>query len=122
MAFGGSSNREIRTTHPVGTHQRAQVRGVVVAAQEAREALPGDVQRSLRVAFAAEVAARLPHLREPADRELVRHDVHTLASSAWVVGEQDISVLARAIEFELEDGREPSDLPALVTALEGFLP
>jgi HPt (histidine-containing phosphotransfer) domain-containing protein len=94
----------------------------VVAAQEAREALPGDVQQSLRVAFAAEVASRLPHLRLPDDPEQARHDAHTLASSAWVVGEQDISVLARAVEFELEDGREPRDLPALVTALESFVP
>jgi HPt (histidine-containing phosphotransfer) domain-containing protein len=86
---------------------------VVVAVGE-RGALPEQVQQSLRAAFRAEVAARLPHLRDPHDRELARHDAHTLASSAWVVGEQAISVLARAAELELTDAA----LAALVEALE----
>jgi len=90
----------------------------VVAEQAARGALPEEVRRGLREAFAREVAARLPHLRRPDDWELVRHDAHSLASSAWVVGERDISVLARAVEEQLESGAEPAELGALVAALE----
>jgi HPt (histidine-containing phosphotransfer) domain-containing protein len=76
----------------------------------------------LRVAFASEVAARLPQLRARDDDAMVLHHAHTLASSAWVVGELRISTLARAVEEELEEGREVTDLPELVTALEGFAP
>lgn len=83
-----------------------------------RRALADDVQQGLREAFAREVAARLPHLRRPDDWELVRHDAHSLASSAWVVGEREISVLARTVEEQLEQGVAVDDLPALVTALE----
>lgn len=94
----------------------------MVEEQAARPALPEEVQRGLREAFAREVAARLPHLRRPDDLELVRHDAHSLASSAWVVGEREISLLARSVEVQLEQGLEqgtvPSDLPSLVAALE----
>jgi HPt (histidine-containing phosphotransfer) domain-containing protein len=85
-----------------------------VAGVGGREALPEVVQQSLRAAFRAEVAARLPHLRDGSDAELVRHDAHTLASSAWVVGEHELSVLARAAE------QDPAadTVTALVTALE----
>jgi len=95
----------------------------VVSEQAAPGALPGrvlseEVQRGLREAFAREVAARLPHLRRADDWELVRHDAHSLASSAWVVGEHAISVLARSVEDQLGDGRSPEGLTDLVAALE----
>jgi HPt (histidine-containing phosphotransfer) domain-containing protein len=48
----------------------------------------------------------------------VLHAAHALASSAWVVGEREISVLARAVEDQLLDSGSASDLPALVAALE----
>lgn len=79
-----------------------------------RGALPDEVWQSLRAAFAAEVAARLPQLRSPDDQEAVRHHAHTLASSAWVVGEHAISELARTAEHEPTDDA----LAALVAALE----
>lgn len=90
----------------------------MVAEQAARRALPEEVQRGLREAFSREVAARLPHLRRPDDLELARRDAHTLASSAWVVGEREIGVLARSVEEQLEQGAVPAGLPALVAALE----
>ncbi len=85
----------------------------------ARRALPEDVARSLREAFAAEIALRLPQLRG-GDPEAALHASHALASSAWVVGERDVSVLARSVEEHLLEGRAPEDLPALVAALEGL--
>jgi HPt (histidine-containing phosphotransfer) domain-containing protein len=88
-----------------------------VAAQGARGALPDDVARSLREAFGTEVALRLPQLRGT-DPDAVLHAAHALASSAWVVGEREISVLARAVEDQLLDSGSASDLPALVAALE----
>ena len=94
----------------------------MVGAQGARRAHPDAVAQSLRDAFAAEVAARLPHLRDARDREVVRRDVHTLVSSAWIVGERHVCELARAVEVQLEKGETPSDLPLLVAALEGLVP
>ncbi|HTL24247.1 MAG TPA: Hpt domain-containing protein [Mycobacteriales bacterium] len=88
-----------------------------MAAQGARGALPDDVVRSLREAFQSEVALRLPQLRGT-DADAVLHAAHALASSAWVVGEREISVLARAVEDQLLDTGSASDLPALVAALE----
>lgn len=84
----------------------------------AHAALPDDVLQSLRVAFAGEVAARLPRLRTPLEPATARQDAHTLASSAWVVGERGVSVLARAVEDQLIAGGPATDLPALVAALE----
>jgi HPt (histidine-containing phosphotransfer) domain-containing protein len=81
----------------------------------AQRALPEEVARSLRQAFAAERDVRLPMLRDP-DGAL--HAAHALASSAWVIGEREISTLARAVEESLEAGTEPADLAALVAALE----
>jgi HPt (histidine-containing phosphotransfer) domain-containing protein len=83
--------------------------------------LPDDVAGSLREAFGAEVAQRLPQLRG-ADADAVLHAAHALASSAWVVGEREVSVLARSVEDQLLDGGAPTDLAALVSALERFLP
>lgn len=88
----------------------------------ARRALPVDVVRSLREAFAGEVATRLPHLRDAADLERARLDVHTLASSAAVLGERELGVLARLVEEQLSEGAVTSDLDALVMALEGYAP
>lgn len=85
----------------------------------ARRALPEDVTRSLREAFASEIALRLPQLRG-GDPEAVLHAAHALTSSAWVVGEREVSVLARSVEDHLAEGRTPQDLPALVAALEGL--
>ena len=93
-----------------------------MGSQGARHALPDEVARSLRDAFAAERDARLPHLRSGRDPALVLHDAHALASSAWVVGEREISVLARAVEEALEADAAPVDLPALLVALEGYAP
>jgi len=88
--------------------------GCAVVAVGERGALPDEVHQALRDAFRAEVAARLPHLRDPDDLDLARHDAHTLASSAWVVGERALSALARTAEEELSE----ESLAALVTALE----
>jgi HPt (histidine-containing phosphotransfer) domain-containing protein len=94
-----------------------------VGAQGARAALPDDVRQSLRAAFASEVAARLPELREPLDdRDAALRHAHTLASSAWVVGEHRISTLARSVEEQLEDGEPAVTLVDLVAALEAFTP
>ena len=90
--------------------------GCVVVAVGERDALPDEVRQALRAAFRAEVAARLPHLRDPRDLDLARHDAHTLASSAWVVGEHDLSALARAAEEDLSE----DSLTALVVALEAL--
>ena len=74
-----------------------------------RAALPAAAQAAFREAFAAEVAERLPRIAallesQTTDRETARRDVHTLASSAWVVGEPQISRLARAVEEDLAGG------------------
>ena len=74
----------------------------------------------LREVFAGDLAARLPRLLAtaagaPWDDD-VQRDVHTLGSSAWVVGEPELSQLARACEATGEG------LPELVTALQGWRP
>lgn len=94
-----------------------------MGAEGARPALPEEVRQSLRAAFASEVAARLPELRLPLDdtTTALRH-AHTLASSAWVVGEHRISTLARSVEEQLEEGVATQDLGELVAALEAFAP
>ena len=84
---------------------------------------PSDVQGILRQAFANEVAARLPRLeqlREQHDAEACANnaaalrDVHTLASSAVIVGEPEIARLARAVEDDPVNG----PVAALVDALQ----
>jgi HPt (histidine-containing phosphotransfer) domain-containing protein len=77
----------------------------------------------LRGAFAEEVAERLPHLealRSPgrADLELARRDAHTLASSAWVVGEPELSRVAREVEHQLPGG----PLDELLSLLRAWTP
>lgn len=71
----------------------------------------------LRLAFRAEVTRRLPHLRSVQDLERARRDAHTLASSAWVIGEPEIARLARSVESQLPGG----PVAELVTALEGYV-
>ncbi len=84
--------------------------------------LPADaaLAHDLRVAFRGELRARLPRLEDflaegpdGVDLEAVRRDVHTLGSSAWVVGEPDICRLAREAERDLS--------VATVTPLLGLL-
>lgn len=81
-------------------------------------ALPEAVLRDLRAAFAAEVRSRLPHLQEVTDLEVARRDAHTLASSAWVVGEQEIAAVARAVENGLPGGPREQLLELLHRFLE----
>lgn len=69
----------------------------------------------LRRAFAGELAERLPRLEALTDRTAARRDAHTLASSATVVGEPEISRLARAVEADL-DGGPREQLLALLRA------
>lgn len=84
-----------------------------------------DVQLGLRQAFAAEVAARLPRLEGfvatgrsgTAEESLAAlRDVHTLASSAVIVGEAEIAALARAVEDDPVTG----PLDQLVGALRAW--
>lgn len=69
-----------------------------------RYAVPPAALAGLRQAFADEVAERLPHLVALDDLETARRDAHTLASGAWVVGEEEISRVARAVEEQLPAG------------------
>ncbi len=69
----------------------------------------GGARASLRDVFAEEIAGRLPHLEAlcspgQADLELARRDAHTLASGAWVVGEAELSRVAREVEHQLPGG------------------
>lgn len=68
------------------------------------DSLPSALLGDLRSAFTREVQERLPGLVEVSDVEQARRDAHTLASSAWVVGEPDIARVARALEAELPGG------------------
>lgn len=83
-----------------------------------RPAVPAGALEGLRVAFAREAAERLPHLESLDDLETARRDAHTLASSAWVVGEPEISQLARTVEEQLPDG----PVAELVARLRAFAP
>jgi hypothetical protein len=75
-----------------------------VRGRRAPRTLPPEALMSLREAFAGEVAVRLPRLLTLIDRppgpDTLR-DAHSLGSSAVVVGEQDASRTARALEAEL---------------------
>ncbi len=83
-----------------------------------RPGVPESVRHALRLAFAAEVAERLPRLAVLSDLEAARRDAHTLASSAWVVQEPEIARLARAVEDDLQRG--PVD--ELVALLRAWTP
>jgi HPt (histidine-containing phosphotransfer) domain-containing protein len=79
---------------------------------------------SLREAFRDEVSERLPRLREAGrtlDRALLveaLRDVHTLGSSAYVVGENEAAVTARAAEAVLIDDGPLESFSALVVELD----
>jgi HPt (histidine-containing phosphotransfer) domain-containing protein len=82
-----------------------------VPAQRTGSRLPESALAGLRDAFADEVRERLPRLRTAAvsrDPDALRdalRDVHTLGSSAYVVGADGAALTARAAEAVLlEDG------------------
>ena len=78
----------------------------------------------LREAFKDEVTERLPRLREAArtlDRGLLveaLRDVHTLGSSAYVVGENEAARTARAAEAVLIDDGPLESFAGLVADLD----
>ncbi len=78
----------------------------------------------LRGEFAEEIADRLPHFEAlrcfpgQAALELARRDAHTLASSAWVVGEPELSRVAREVEHQLPGG----PLDELLSLLRNWTP
>ncbi|MBK5308334.1 MAG: Hpt domain-containing protein [Frankiaceae bacterium] len=86
--------------------------------------LPESALASLREAFAEEVSERLPRLREaartlsPALLAEALRDVHTLGSSAYVVGENDAARTARAAEALLIDDGPLEAFAALVVELD----
>ncbi|MGB8650949.1 MAG: Hpt domain-containing protein [Mycobacteriales bacterium] len=86
--------------------------------RDAARALPDAAVASLRAAFAGELTRRLPHLEALTDLETARRDAHTLASSAWVVGEPEISRLAREVEEQLPGG----PVAELVALLRSWTP
>jgi HPt (histidine-containing phosphotransfer) domain-containing protein len=94
------------------------------SAQRAGSRLPESALAALRDAFADEVTERLPRLRaaaETLDPELLRdalRDVHTLGSSAYVVGEDDAARTARAAEAVLLEDGPPAQFVALVADLD----
>ncbi len=79
--------------------------------------LARDLATDLHDAFLGEVRERLPRLQDGTVGVEVLRDVHTLGSSAWVVGEPDICRLARAAESDLG----PVTLAPLVEALSDLL-
>ena len=96
-----------------------------VAAPRPARTLPPEALDGLRDAFAGEVAARLPRLRQlldaPPGPDALR-DAHALGSSAVVVGEPEASRTARALEAELgSDAPDPDRLTELVTELSSQL-
>jgi HPt (histidine-containing phosphotransfer) domain-containing protein len=97
------------------------------SAQRAGSRLPEAALAAIREAFAGEVSERLPRLRTAAatlDPDLLRdalRDVHTLGSSAYVVGEDDAARTARAAEAVLLDDGPLADFAALVRDLDDRL-
>jgi HPt (histidine-containing phosphotransfer) domain-containing protein len=98
-----------------------------VPAQRAGSRLPESALAGLREAFADEVSERLPRLRiaaETLDPDLLRdalRDVHTLGSSAYVVGEDDAARTARAAEAVLVDEGPLETFAVLVADLDARL-
>ena len=86
--------------------------------------LPESALAGLREAFRGEVSERLPRLREAArtlDKALLGEalrDVHTLGSSAYVVGENEAARTARAAEAVLIDDGPLDAFSGLVAALD----
>lgn len=97
------------------------------AVRAAVSRLPESALASLREAFADEVTERLPRLREAArtlDPALLQgalRDVHTLGSSAYVVGENDAARTARAAEAVLIDEGPLDAFAGLVADLDSRL-
>lgn len=93
-------------------------------AQRTGSRLPESALAGLRDAFRDEVSERLPRLRAAAatlDPELLRdalRDVHTLGSSAYVVGEDEAARTARAAEAILIEEGPLADFAALVSDLD----
>ncbi len=89
-----------------------------------RRGFPPEAVAGLRDAFAGEVATRLPRLLQlldgPPGPDALR-DAHTLASSAVVVGANDASRIARALEAELGGAADPAELHRLVRELAAQL-
>lgn len=93
--------------------------------------LSDDAVASLRLAFAGELAERLPVLRalcdgSLSDLDLVRRAAHSLASSAAVVGAAEAARAARSLEEQLVAGAAVEDLRApasgVVALLGGWQP
>jgi HPt (histidine-containing phosphotransfer) domain-containing protein len=101
----------------VATDEEGAVRAAV-------SRLPESALAGLREAFKDEVSERLPRLREAArtlDRALLTdalRDVHTLGSSAYVVGESEAARTARAAEAVLLDDGPLDAFAALVADLD----
>ena len=95
--------------------------------QRAGSRLPESALAGLREAFADEVTERLPRLRAAAatlDPEALREalrDVHTLGSSAYVVGADDAARTARAAEAVLLEQGPLAAFVELVSELDGKL-
>lgn len=93
-------------------------------ARTALRGLPDAAVASLCDAFADEVAERLPRVLAAAqtrDRDLLAQalrDVHTLGSSAYVMGENEAGRLARAAEALLLADGDLALLDTLVAALD----
>lgn len=98
--------------------------GSAASAQRAVSRLPATALAGLREAFADEVSERLPRLRAAAqtlDADLLTgalRDVHTLGSSAYVVGEDDVARTARAAEAVLLERGPLEDFVVLVGDLD----
>lgn len=98
-----------------------------VPGQRTGSRLPAAALAGLREAFAEELRDRLPRLREAArtlDPDLLPgalRDVHTLGSSAYVVGADEAAVIARAAEAVLIEERPLPEFAALVTELDQLL-
>ena len=80
--------------------------------------MPEGLRDVLRASFATEVADRLPRILAMEDLDAVRRDVHTIASSAVVVGEPEIAVAARVAEQDLTS----ESVGLLVEALRAWIP
>ena len=94
------------------------------AVRAAVSRLPESALIGLREAFMDEVTERLPRLREaartlsPALLTEALRDVHTLGSSAYVVGEDDAARTARAAEAVLVEERPLAEFTLLVGVLD----
>lgn len=89
--------------------------------------LPDSAMAGLREAFRDDVSDRLPRLREAArtcERALLAdalRDVHTLGSSAYIVGENEAARVARAAEAVLIDDGPLDAFAGLVAELDTLL-